>query len=59
MYTCAVCHFATELDDVAVQGPGNLCVCLRCYARETGSERPMSTRLRREALATLADCCVV
>jgi hypothetical protein len=31
------------------------CICLRCYARETGTQRPMPKALRRELSATLAE----
>ena len=58
MFTCVICHFATELDDVAVPGGASSCVCLRCYARETGSERPMSKELRRDLVVTLAGLSV-
>jgi hypothetical protein len=54
MYSCIICHFDVELDDVAVAGGARSCVCLRCYARETDSELPMPKQLRRELTATLA-----
>jgi len=54
MYTCAICHFATELDDVvALTTPGH-CICLRCYHRETESTLPMPKELRRQVIAALA-----
>ena len=59
MLTCVICHFETELDDVAIPGSARSCVCLRCYARETDSERPMSKELRRDLEATLAGIGVV
>jgi len=52
--TCIICHFETELDDIVVAGAGGQCICLRCYARETNSERPMPKELRREIIAALA-----
>ena len=53
MYTCAICHFATELDDVvALTTPGH-CICLRCFHRETESSLPMPKSLRRQVIATL------
>ncbi len=55
MTTCIICRFGTELDDVAVAGAGGRCVCLRCYARETETARPMPKSLRREVTAALAD----
>jgi hypothetical protein len=45
--TCIICHFATELDDVVVAGGRASCICLRCYARETATGRPMPTALQR------------
>lgn len=57
MTTCIICHFETELDDVVVSSTTGRCICLRCFARETGTERPMPKTLRREVSAMLADCC--
>lgn len=47
MFTCAICQFAVELDDVALPGPNGLCVCLRCYLRETGQAETMPKELQR------------
>ena len=55
MYICTICRFATELDDVVVATPGGLCICLRCYERETESGLPMPKALRREISAALAE----
>ena len=53
MFTCAICHFATELDDVvALTTPGH-CICLRCFHRETESTLPMPKELRRQVIAVL------
>lgn len=54
MTTCIICRFETELDDVVIHGAGGRCVCLRCYARETGTARPMPKALRRDLIETLA-----
>jgi hypothetical protein len=54
MFTCMICHFTTELDDVAVSGSGARCVCLRCFTRETGTARPMPAALRHAVTALLA-----
>jgi hypothetical protein len=55
MFTCIICRFAQELDDVAVQRVGGAqCICLRCYGRETASARPMSKALREQVMAVLA-----
>ena len=53
MRTCTICHFETELDDVVLTLAGEHCVCLRCFTRETGSERPMPKSLRRDLVAAL------
>ncbi len=54
MPTCTICHFETELDDVAVATATGYCICLRCFTRETDTERPMPKALRREIIAALA-----
>jgi hypothetical protein len=54
MSTCIICRFETELDDVVIGGSAGRAVCLRCYARETGTARPMPKALRRDLIATLA-----
>lgn len=54
MRTCRICCYETELDDVALSHPGGQCICLRCYGRETGSNRQMPKQLRRELSAFLA-----
>ena len=55
MKTCIICRFATELDDVAVAGAAGHCICLRCFARETGTTRPMRKSLQRDIVAALAE----
>jgi hypothetical protein len=54
MWTCRICRFETELDDVVVALAHARCICLRCYARETGGGRPLSKALRRELESLLA-----
>jgi hypothetical protein len=51
--TCTICHFETVPDDVMLAGPGGRCVCLACFARETGHERRMPPKLRRQLDALL------
>ena len=53
MYTCIICRFQAELDDVIAPAVGGRCVCLRCFARETGSGSPMPQRLRRDLVNAL------
>jgi hypothetical protein len=54
MFICTICRFDFELDDVAVRGTQVLFICLRCFARETGSTKPMPKSLRRQLSTTLA-----
>jgi hypothetical protein len=54
MITCRICRFDTELDDVAIPGEGGWCICVRCFARETNTTKPMPKWLRRELSAALA-----
>ena len=53
MYTCIICRFEAELDDVIAPAAGGRCVCLRCFARETGSGSAMPPRLRRDVMNAL------
>ncbi len=54
MYTCIICHFAAPLDDSVVSGRNGRCICLRCYLRETESDRPMTKELRRDLALALS-----
>ncbi len=54
MFTCIICHFGTTLDDTVVAGRNGRCICLRCYVRETDSERPMTSSLRRDLATALS-----
>jgi hypothetical protein len=54
MWTCIICRFATELDDVVVATGHGACVCLRCFDRETDGAKPMPKALRRQLTALLA-----
>jgi acyl-CoA thioesterase FadM len=54
MRPCILCHFATELDDVALTLAVVGTICMRCFDRETESQRPMPKALRRQLEATLA-----
>jgi hypothetical protein len=53
--TCTICHFPTEMDDVALGGATGRCICLRCYTRETGTQQPMPRTLWRILSAALAE----
>ena len=55
MRTCIICCFTAELDDVVSRIGPERCICLRCYARETGTERPMPQALRRQITSVLAE----
>jgi hypothetical protein len=54
MLRCILCAFDTEFDDAVVQSSNGRCICLRCYTRETRSQKPMTKQLRRDLVATLA-----
>ncbi|MGD9891972.1 MAG: hypothetical protein AB7R89_19780 [Dehalococcoidia bacterium] len=54
MQCCRICHFDAELDDLVMISTGGRPICLRCYGRETGSQRPMPPALRRAIRDTLA-----
>ncbi len=55
MFTCIICRFDSELDDVATPVRGDRCICLRCYARETNSAKSMPKILRRQVISALAE----
>jgi hypothetical protein len=46
------------MDDVSVMTAAGRCVCLRCYARESGTVLSMPDWLRREVSAVLANVSV-
>ena len=46
MFRCLICQFEAVLDDAIAITERGTCICLRCFARETGSERPVSRELR-------------
>ena len=54
MLHCILCAFDTEVDDAVVTGSNGRCICLRCFTRETDSQKRMAPQLRRELAATLA-----
>jgi hypothetical protein len=54
MFTCQMCHFETELDDVAITFRGERCICLRCYGQATDTAKPMARILRHQVIAALA-----
>lgn len=41
-----MCQFEAVLDDAIAITERGTCICVRCYARETGSERPVSRELQ-------------
>jgi hypothetical protein len=53
MYVCVICRFAADLDDVVAPTASGRCICLRCFARETETGRPMPKPLRRAIIAVL------
>lgn len=55
MYTCVICHFEVSPDDACCPTSDGLCVCVRCYARTTETERPIAKNFRREIEYILSD----
>jgi hypothetical protein len=56
MVTCLLCRFATELDDAAVLLAARArCICVRCFARETGDALQVPALLRREVVSCLSE----
>jgi hypothetical protein len=55
LHVCIICRFPAELDDAVVPTSGGQCICLRCFARETGSARPFDRWLRQEVDTVLAE----
>ncbi len=55
MAVCIICRFDVALDDIAITGsrPQRV-VCLRCFTRETGTDRPLPRPLRQAVMAVLA-----
>lgn len=49
MWTCLICAFEVELDDVVVGSiVSGRCVCVRCYARETATSKAVAPWLKRQ-----------
>jgi hypothetical protein len=57
MFTCIICRFTGyELDDVAVsRADGRSCICLGCFTRATGTNKPMPKELRHQFVAILGE----
>ena len=46
---CLICKDEVEPDDVAVASARpNRCICVRCFARETGNDRRVPKALMRQ-----------
>lgn len=54
MFKCVICHFEATLDDAIAPSTNGRCVCLRCFARETGTDVVMPRDLRRDITSALA-----
>jgi hypothetical protein len=54
MFICVICRFEAELDDVIAPTSTGRCVCLRCFARETGTTLFASKTLHDDLVATLS-----
>ena len=55
---CRICRFTVEVDDVVVGQQGGVCICLRCFNRETGTELAMPKQLRRDLEHTLSNLSI-
>ena len=55
MFKCTVCRWEIEYDDVEIRGVNGGCICIRCYARLVGNEKPMPKDLRREVTICVAE----
>lgn len=53
VYVCVVCHFETELDDVAIVGATH-CTCLRCFTRMADTLLTVPRWLRLSVSTALA-----
>jgi hypothetical protein len=54
MFTCVICRFPAELDDVIAPTATGRCVCLRCYARETETTRYLSRAMAADVATALS-----
>ena len=56
-FTCTICRFEVVPDDVVIgtETRAGFCVCVRCYRRETVTDKPMPLALRRQLVALLAE----
>jgi hypothetical protein len=48
MERCLICLSDVELEDAVAAMRSGTCICVRCFARETKTERPIPAALRRE-----------
>ena len=54
MFTCRICHFTTEMDDVEIGGADDgTCICVRCYRRETETTKRMTRKQLLEWMAVV------
>ncbi len=49
MFHCIICATDVVMDEVEMEVAEGRCICLRCWARETDTGKPLSRRLRLEA----------
>ncbi len=55
MYECRICRWLYPLDDVMLMFGSIRCVCVRCYRRETVTDKPMPKHLQRELSQVIAE----
>ena len=46
MYTCLLCKYPTELDDVVATPRQGRCICLRCFHGQVGDQCRINRALR-------------
>lgn len=53
MALCRLCRFDIELDDVRLNFTSGMVICLKCFTRETQTDKPMPVEVRRSTEQTI------
>jgi len=48
MLRCILCKWEVETDDIAILAGSGRVICVRCFDREVGDDKPMPRELRVE-----------
>lgn len=51
MFTCKLCQFPTELDDVVIRFPSEKVICYRCFLHEVEPPRTILRGVERDVKA--------